>query len=95
MLAQSPEPEAHDKVLENYPDRIGLLEMLLFEEKDNIKNSKFTKFGYVSLRGNQAVICQRLSQFHTNVSNSEMAFPKSIKSLFFPRFLKTFYMVAI
>ena len=33
VLAQSPEPEAHDKVLDNNPDRIGTLEMLVFEER--------------------------------------------------------------
>jgi len=33
VLAQSPKPEAHDKVLVNNPDRIGNLEMLVFEEK--------------------------------------------------------------
>ena len=26
VFAQSPEPEAHDKVLDNNPDRIGLLD---------------------------------------------------------------------
>ena len=30
VLAQSPEPEAHDKVLDNNPDR---MEMLVFEER--------------------------------------------------------------
>ena len=38
------------------------------------------KFGYVSLRSNQAVTCQKSPKFHTNLSNSEMAFPcKSIQ----------------
>ena len=34
VFAQSPEQEAHDKVLDNNPDRIGILiEILVFEEK--------------------------------------------------------------
>ena len=28
------EPEAHDKVLDNNPVRIGILEMFLFEERE-------------------------------------------------------------
>ena len=32
VLPQSPEPEAHDKVLCNNPDRNWNLEMLVFEE---------------------------------------------------------------
>ena len=47
-----------------------------------MKISKFTKFGYVSLHSNQAVTCQRSPKLHTNVSNSEMASPKSIQSLY-------------
>ena len=50
------------------------------------KISKFTKFGCVSLFSNQAVTCQRLPKFHTNVSNSEMASPKSVHSSIFPIF---------
>ena len=30
VLARSPEPEARDKVLDNNPDQIGNLEMLVF-----------------------------------------------------------------
>ena len=33
LLAQSPEPEAHDKVLDNNPD----LEMLVFEQRGKPK----------------------------------------------------------
>jgi len=33
VLALSPEPEAHDKVLDNNPDRIGIWKMLVFEER--------------------------------------------------------------
>ena len=33
VLAQSPEPEAHDKVLDNNPDRIGIWKMLFFGER--------------------------------------------------------------
>ena len=34
VLAQYPEPETHDEVFGNNPDRIGIsLEMLVFEER--------------------------------------------------------------
>ena len=33
VLAQSPEPEAHDKVLDNNPDRIGIWKCWIFEER--------------------------------------------------------------
>ena len=35
------------------------------------------------------------AKFHTIVSNSEMASPKSIQSLYFFWFLKAFYMIVI
>ena len=34
-------------------------------QKDCMKMSKFTTFGYVTLHSNQAVSCQRLPKFHT------------------------------
>ena len=37
VLTQSPEPEAHDNVLDNNPDRISWnLEMLVFEERGKL-----------------------------------------------------------
>ena len=34
MLWQSPETEAHDKMLDNNPDRIGILKCWFFEKND-------------------------------------------------------------
>ena len=35
VLAQSPEPEAHDKVLDNYPDRIGIWKCWFLRRGEN------------------------------------------------------------
>ena len=35
VFAQSPEPEAHDKVLDNNPDRIGIWKCWFFRKGEN------------------------------------------------------------
>jgi len=35
VLAQSPEPEAHDKVLDNNPDRIGIWKCWFLRREEN------------------------------------------------------------
>ena len=35
VLAQSPEPEAHDKVLDNNPDRIGIWKCWILRREEN------------------------------------------------------------
>ena len=80
---------------------LHIVQIAFYEEMNPIARkiaqnySKFTKFGYVSLRCNRAVTCLRSPKFQTNVSNSEMTFTKSIqiKSIF--GFLKAFDMVTI
>ena len=38
MLARSPEPEAHDKVLDNNPDRIGIWKCWFVDEWGKLEN---------------------------------------------------------
>ena len=36
VLVQTPEPEAYDKLLDNNPDQIEILEMLVLEEREKL-----------------------------------------------------------
>ena len=42
VLAQSPEPEAHDKVLDNNPDRIGIWKCWFLRRGENRSNRRKT-----------------------------------------------------
>ena len=51
-----------------------------YHQKDCMKIiSRFTKFGFIFLHSNQAVGCQWLLRFDTDVSNLEMTSPKFIQ----------------
>ena len=46
VLAQSPEPEAHDKVLENNPDRIGIWKCWFLRRGENRSTQRKTQPTY-------------------------------------------------
>ena len=56
VLAQSPEPEAHDKVLDNNPDRIGILNCWFLrrgENRSKDENQQQTQPTYDAESGNR------------------------------------------
>ena len=59
VLAQSPEPEAHDKALDNNPDRIGIMEMLGFVErrKSEYPEKNLSRQGRESTTNSNDALC--------------------------------------